>query len=83
MVILAVDQVLKFASRVGNLAGADAELEEARDAFDRAAGSSAKAIRDLVVHLDAYAAGEGHRQLEKRRPKQQPLISDRSLETFL
>lgn len=78
LVVVAIDQVLAFERRVRRLTGDD-ELKRARNEFKTAGGLSARSIRNLVVHLDAYAVGEGHRQTGKR----QPPIPDRSLETSL
>ena len=66
LLVVAIDQVLSFERRVRKLTG-DAELAEARARFD-AAGRRAKAIRDLVAHLDEYAIGAGRRQTGKAGP---------------
>jgi hypothetical protein len=60
LLVVAIDQVLAFERRVRKLTG-DAELAKARDRFDEVA-PHAKAIRDLVAHLDEYATGAGRRQ---------------------
>jgi hypothetical protein len=77
MVVVAIDQVLTFEDRVRRLTG-DAELARARARFD-AVGPRAGALRDLVVHLDDYAVGTGHRQTGQAGP----LITDPYVETFL
>lgn len=77
MLVVAIDQVLAFERRVRRITG-DAELAQARARFD-ALGPDAEALRDLVVHLDSYAAGEGWRQTGHGRPA----ISDQFLATFI
>jgi hypothetical protein len=78
LVVVAIDQVLAFESRVRSLTG-DADLAQARARFD-AVGPRAEALRDLVVHLDDYAVGEGRRQTGKEPG---PQITDPYLETFI
>jgi hypothetical protein len=56
----------------------DAELAKARARFD-AVGPDAKELRDLVAHLDEYAAGIGRRQTGKAMPP----LSETNLETFI
>jgi hypothetical protein len=63
--------------RVRKLTG-DAELPKARARFD-AVGPDAKALRDLVAHLDEYAVGGGQRQAGKMVPP----LSESYLETFI
>ncbi|MGH2947586.1 MAG: hypothetical protein ACRDPC_15280 [Solirubrobacteraceae bacterium] len=66
MLVVAIDQVLSFERRVRKLTG-DAELARARKDFD-AVGPRAKALRDLVAHLDEYATGTGRRQTGEAQP---------------
>jgi hypothetical protein len=67
LAIVAVHQVLAIEKQVRSLTG-DAELQKARHEFE-AQGRDAGAIRDLVVHFDAYAVGKGQRQAPgHRRP---------------
>jgi hypothetical protein len=61
MLVVAIDQVLAFETRVRRLTG-DAELAKARERFD-AIGPDSEKLRDLVAHLDEYAVGEGKRQV--------------------
>ena len=68
VIVVAVDQVLRFERRVRQLTG-DAELQKARQKFENEVGDSAKAIRDLAMHLDDYAIGEGNRQTGKQGPR--------------
>jgi len=75
--VVSIDQVLAFESRVRRLTG-DAELARARARFD-AVCPNAEALRDLVAHLDAYAVGEGFRQMGKQLPP----IDDDHLATFI
>ena len=75
LTVVAIDQVLTFEQRVRKLTG-DAELAKASGRFD-AIEPHAKAIRDLVVHMDEYAIGEGQRQAGKG--KGQPPIRERNL----
>lgn len=77
MLVVAIDQVLAFERRVRRLTG-DAELVQARARFD-AVCPDAEDLRDLVAHLDAYAVGEGWRQIGKRLPP----ISEQNLATFI
>lgn len=60
LVVIAIRQVVVFGERVSAITG-DAKLAEARKRF-HAFGPSAKALRDLVIHLDEYAVGQGRRQ---------------------
>jgi hypothetical protein len=53
--VVAIDQVLAFESRVRRLTD-DAELAKARARFD-AVGPDAKELRNLVAHLDACPNG--------------------------
>ena len=78
LVIVSIDQVLTFESRVRSLTG-DAELARARARFE-AVGPRAEALRDLIVHLDEYAVGRGRRQTGEESG---PLITDPYLETFM
>jgi hypothetical protein len=78
MLAVAIDQVLAFECRVRKLTG-DAELAQARVHFDARVGPDAERIRDLVTHLDAYAVGEGWRQIGKRSPA----ISDKYLASLV
>ena len=78
--VVAIDQVLAFARRVRKLTG-DAELANARARFD-AVWPEAQRLRDLVTHPDAYAVGEGWRQIAKQSPPTQP-ISDRYLSALI
>ena len=66
MLVVAIDQVLAVEDRVRRLTG-DAELARARARFD-AVGPRAGALRNLVVHLDHYVVGTGHRQTGKTGP---------------
>jgi hypothetical protein len=75
--VVAIHQVLAFERRVRSLTG-DAELAKARARFD-AVGPDAKELRDLVAHLDEYAAGIGRRQTGKAMPP----LSETNLETFI
>jgi hypothetical protein len=77
MIVVAIDQVLAFELRVRRLKG-DAELAKARARFDTI-GPDAKALRDLVTHLDEYAVGEGRRQTGKALPP----LSEPYRETFM
>ena len=77
ILVVAIDQVLKFEQRVRKLTG-DAELAEARKDFD-AVGPHAKALRDVVAHLDEYATGTGRRQTGAA----QPAITDPYVSAFL
>jgi hypothetical protein len=63
--VVAIDQVLAFESRVRKLTG-DGDLARARQTFNRV-GDRAGAIRDIAAHLDAYAVGEGNRQQGRGR----------------
>ena len=67
VIVVAVDQVLRFERRVRQLTG-DAELQKTRQKFEHEVGNSAKAIRDIAMHLDDYALGEGNRQTGKQGP---------------
>ena len=67
MIVVGVDQVLRFERRVRQLTG-DAELQKARQKFEEEVGDSAKAVRDIAMHLDDYAIGEGNRQTGKQGP---------------
>jgi hypothetical protein len=75
--VVAIGQVLAFESRVRRLTG-DAELAQARMRFD-AVGPDSEALRDLVVHHDAYVVGEGWRQTGVRGPP----INKPYLSTFI
>jgi hypothetical protein len=66
VLVVAIDQVLKFEHRVRRLTG-DAELQKARVRFD-AVGPDAEKLRELVAHLDDYAVGKGHRQTGRKEP---------------
>jgi hypothetical protein len=77
LLVVAIDQVLAFERRVCKLTG-DAELAKARASFD-AVAPHAKAIRDLVAHLDEYAIGGGRRQTGAAGPP----ISDRNLRSLV
>jgi hypothetical protein len=74
--IVAIEQVLAFERRVRKLTG-DGDLANARTHFD-AVWPDTKRLRDLVAHLDAYAVGEGLRQIGKQSPPIPP-ISDKYL----
>jgi hypothetical protein len=65
VLVVAVSQVLAFGERVQNMTG-DAQLARALADFNATAGD-VKSIRDMAVHLDAYATGEGHRQTNRGR----------------
>jgi hypothetical protein len=67
VIVVAVDQVLRFEHRVRKLTG-DAELQKARRAFDDKVEASANDIRDVAMHLDDYAIGQGNRQTGKQGP---------------
>jgi hypothetical protein len=67
LLVVSIDQVLVFEYRVRCLTG-DAELQKARAAFE-ARGPDVAALRDIVMHLDAYAVGEGHRQTGETLPR--------------
>ena len=67
VIVVAVDQILRFEHRVRQLTG-DAALQKARRAFDDEVGASANYIRDVAMHLDDYAIGVGNRQTGKRGP---------------
>lgn len=60
LVAVAVHEVLAFETRIRRMTR-DADLAKARAAFNRLV-PEAKDLRDLIVHLDAYAVGEGKRQ---------------------
>ena len=66
VVVVAVDQVLRFEKRLRKLTG-DAELARARREFRAAVDCSPSAIRDVAMHLDEYAVGEGNRQIGRGR----------------
>jgi hypothetical protein len=78
LLVLAIQQILAFESRVRRLTG-DAEFARARAQFD-AAGPRAESLRDIVVHLDDYATGEGLRQ---RGAGAGPQIREPYLETHI
>jgi hypothetical protein len=80
MLVVAIDQVLAFERRVRKLTG-DAELARARERFD-SVSPDAQRLRDLVTHLDAYAVGEGWRQIGKQSPPTTP-ISDKYLSALM
>ena len=67
VIVVAVDQILRFEHRVRQLTG-DAALQKARKAFDDEVGDSANNIRDVAMHLDDYAIGIGNRQTGKQSP---------------
>ena len=67
VIVVAVDQILRFEHRVRQLTG-DAALQKARKAFDDEVGDSANNIRDVAMHLDDYAIGKGNRQTGKQGP---------------
>ena len=67
VIVVAVDQILRFEHRVRQLTG-DAALQKARKAFDDEVGDSANNIRDVAMHLDDYAIGIGNRQTGKQGP---------------
>jgi hypothetical protein len=67
IIVVAVDQILRFEHRVRQLTG-DADLQKARQKFDAEVGSVAKDIRDIAMHLDDYALGQGNRQTGKQGP---------------
>jgi hypothetical protein len=68
VIVVAVDQVLRFERRVRQLTG-DAELQKARQKFDDEVGTQvANDLRDIVMHLDDYALGQGNRQIGKQGP---------------
>jgi hypothetical protein len=67
VIVVAVDQILRFEHRVRQLTG-DAALQKARKAFDDEVGGSANNIRDVAMHLDDYAIGIGNRQTGKQGP---------------
>jgi hypothetical protein len=77
MLVVAIDQVLKFEQRVRSLTG-DAELQKARARFD-AVGPDAKELRELVAHLDEYAVGKGWRQTGQQTPP----LRDQYLDTLI
>ena len=66
LLIVSIDQVLVFERRVPRLTG-DAELQKARAVFEGRV-PDIEALRDIVMHLDAYAVGEGNRQTGKTLP---------------
>jgi hypothetical protein len=66
LLIVSIDQVLVFERRVRRLTG-DAELQKARAVFEGRV-PDIEALRDIVMHLDAYAVGEGNRQTGKTLP---------------
>ncbi len=68
VIVVAVDQILRFEHRVRQLTG-DAALQKARKAFDdEVGGGAANNIRDIAMHLDDYAIGKGNRQIGKQGP---------------
>ena len=67
VIVVAVDQILRFEHRVRQVTG-DAALQKARRAFDDEVGDSANYIRDVAMHLDDYAIGVGNRQTGKQGP---------------
>lgn len=67
VIVVAVDQVLRFERRVRQLTG-DAELQKARQRFDTEVGIVASDVRDIAMHLDDYALGQGNRQTGKQGP---------------
>lgn len=67
VIVVAVDQILRFEHRVRQLTG-DAALQKARKVFDDEVGGSANYIRDVAMHLDDYAIGMGNRQTGKQGP---------------
>ncbi len=71
MLVVAIDQVLTFETRVCKLTG-DADLRRARQRFD-AVAHRAEAIRDIAAHLDAYAVGDGNRQTGRGREQERPV----------
>ncbi len=77
VIVVGIDQVLKFERRVCSLTG-DAALARARRDFD-VMGPRAVPLRDLVAHLDQYATRAGQRQTGERLPA----INDPYLSTFL
>jgi hypothetical protein len=77
VIVVAIHQILGFERRVRRLTG-DAELAQARARFD-AMVPDAKALRDLVAHLDSYAVGEGRR----RRGQATPPIKEQYLAPFI
>ena len=81
VIVVAVDQVLRFETRVRKLTG-DAELARARKAFTADVGVAAQAIRDVAIHLDDYAIGRGNRQTGRHRPGERP-ITDRTIQAVL
>jgi hypothetical protein len=80
MLVVAINQVLTFEERVRRITG-DSELAQARDRFNRV-GSNAEAIRDIATHLDAYAVGEGDRQIGRGR-KLLPPVTETYVTPFI
>jgi hypothetical protein len=81
VIVVAVDQVLRFENRIRKLTG-DAELARARKAFHADVGHAAKAIRDVAMHLDDYAVGQGNRQVGRHRAGESA-ITDRNVKAFI
>ena len=81
VIVVAVDQVLRFERRVRKLTG-DAELSRARKAFTAGVGVAVQAIRDVAIHLDDYAIGEGHRQTGRHGPGGRP-ITGRGIQSLI
>lgn len=71
LLVVAIDQVLTFGERVRKMTG-DAQLARALGDFNATVGD-VKALRDIAVHLDAYATGEGHRQTNRGRRNGSPV----------
>jgi hypothetical protein len=67
VIVVAVDQILRFEHRVRQLTG-DTALQRARKTFDDEVGRAANYIRDVAMHLDDYAIGIGNRQTGKQGP---------------
>lgn len=80
LIVFAIDQVLGYERRVCCLTG-DAELAKARARFD-ADCPDADDLRDLVVHLNDYAVGEGIRQ-QNHEDDKPPEIRDKYLSTLV
>jgi hypothetical protein len=74
VIMVAVDQVLRFEKRVRQLTG-DAELARARKAFVEEVAVAATAIRDIAMHLDDYAIGKGNRQTGRHRLGERPITA--------